>query len=172
MTAKPRATSYTAPVAVLPILLGDKNPVLRRKTERVPKVTKKTLKLIKDMQATMEHANGVGLAAPQVGESLRICIGKVNGKDTPLINPDIVWRGKEMAIDEEGCLSLPHTWLPVPRAVEITLRYQDEKGKLQERKLKDFDARVVQHEVDHLEGILIVDYQPAGKPLKDASHAL
>jgi peptide deformylase len=150
----------------LPILLGQDNPILRKKTERVPKVTKKVLKLIKDMKASMKAANGVGLAAPQVGESLRICIGRVNGKSTPLINPDITWRSPETAIDEEGCLSLPKIWLPVPRAVEITLTYQDEKGEQQERRLKDFDARVVQHEVDHLEGILIVDYLPAGTMMK------
>ena len=121
-------------------------------------MTKKVLKLIKDMKASMKAAKGVGLAAPQVGESLRICIGKVNGKDTPLINPEITWKSDEKAIDEEGCLSLPNIWLPIPRSVEISLTYMDEKGQTQERRLKDFDARVVQHEVDHLDGVLIVDY--------------
>lgn len=143
----------------LPIVTGADNPVLRKKTERVEKVTKKVLKLIKDMNMSMKAANGVGLAAPQVGVSLRVCIGQVNGKPIPLINPDITWKSKETAIDEEGCLSLPNIWLPVPRSVEIHLTYLDEKGQRQERKLKDFDARVVQHEVDHLEGKLIVDYQ-------------
>jgi len=61
-------------------------------------------------------------------------------------------------MDEEGCLSLPNIWLPIARSLEIHLTYLDEKGRKQERKLKEFDARVVQHEVDHLEGILIVDY--------------
>ena len=142
----------------LPIVTGADNPVLRKQTERVDKVTKKVLKLLKDMNMSMKAANGVGLAAPQVGVSLRVCIAQVNGKPTPLINPDITWRSKETAMDEEGCLSLPNVWLPVPRSVEIHLTYLDEKGQTQERKLKDFDARVVQHEVDHLEGKLIVDY--------------
>ena len=145
-------------MAVLPILTGASNPVLRKKTGRVPKVTKGILKLIKDMKATMEAANGVGLAAPQVGASLRICLGQVNGKLTALINPEITRKSKEKEIDEEGCLSLPNIYLPISRSVEITVTYLDEKGKEQERKMSNFDARVVQHEVDHLDGILIVDY--------------
>lgn len=143
----------------LPILTGLDNPVLRRKTERVPKVTKKVLKLLKDMNASMKAANGVGLAAPQIGELLRVCIAQIGGKPVPLINPDITWKSDETAIDEEGCLSLPGIWLPVPRSTEITLKYLDEKGQEQERRLQQFDARVVQHEVDHLEGVLIVDYK-------------
>lgn len=142
----------------LKILLGADNPVLRTKAKPVEKVTKKILKLIKDMKKTMDAANGVGLAAPQVGESVRVCIGRVNGKDTPLINPEITKKSKETNVDEEGCLSLPNIWLPISRSTEITLTYLDEKGQKQERKLQDFDARVVQHEVDHLDGVLIVDY--------------
>jgi peptide deformylase len=144
-------------MAVLPIVIGADNPVLRTKTEKVPKVTKKVLKLLKDMAQTMEAANGVGLAAPQVGELLRICIAPVNGQMSGLINPEITWKSEETAIDEEGCLSLPNTWLKIPRSVEIILKYTDEKGQEQERKLKDFEARVVQHETDHLDGVLIVD---------------
>ncbi len=151
----------------LPILTGADNPILRKKTEKVPQVTKKVQKLIRDMKASMKAAKGVGLAAPQVGESLRICIGRVNGKDTPLINPEITWKSDEKAIDEEGCLSLPNTWLQIPRSVEIALTYLDDKGVRQERRLRDFDARVVQHEVDHLDGILIVDYAiPTALPVR------
>ena len=159
-------------MSVLPIITGADHPILRAPTVRVEKVTKKILKLIKDMHATMKDANGVGLAAPQVGRSLRLCIATVNGKLVPLINPDITSKSPVTAIDEEGCLSLPDIWLPVPRPVEITVQYLDEKGQAQERKLQDFDARVVQHEVDHLDGVLIVDYQPVGKTLADAPHAL
>lgn len=146
-------------MAILPILIGADNKILRTKAKPVEKVTKKTLKLIKDMYKTMVEAKGVGLAAPQVGESVRICLASVNGDTTPLINPDITWKSKETALDEEGCLSLPNTWLQVPRSVEIILTYTDVKGKKRERKLRDFDARVVQHEVDHLDGVLIVDYR-------------
>ena len=145
-------------MAVLDIIKGADNPVLRTKTTNVPKVTKEILKLIKDMEMTMKAADGVGLAAPQVGRTERICIGIIHGKVTPLINPKILKKSREKAIDQEGCLSLPGVWLMIPRSTEITLSYIDAKGKKQERVLKNFDARVVQHEVDHLDGVLIVDY--------------
>jgi peptide deformylase len=144
-------------MAVLTIITGADNPILRKKTERVPKVTKEVLKLIKDMKETLATQTGVGLAAPQVGSSLRVCLVTMDGKIVPLIDPVIVSRGKETLIDEEGCLSLPKTWLLVPRSREIIVTYLDAKGKKQERRLADFDARVVQHEVDHLDGILITD---------------
>lgn len=149
-------------MAVLPIITGADNPVLRTPTTPVPGVTKKLKKLLKDMLETMDEANGVGLAAPQVGATERVCIvtigGPSRGKPLALINPQITHKSHETAIDEEGCLSLPGIWLKIPRSTEITLTYMDESGKQQERKLKDFDARVVQHEVDHLDGVLIVDY--------------
>lgn len=124
----------------------------------MPTVTKEIKQLIKDMIDTMHEANGVGLAAPQVARTERVCIAVIGGKITPLINPVISAKSKETGLDQEGCLSLPNVWLDIPRSVEITLTYLDLKGKKQARKLKNFDARVVQHEVDHLEGILIVDY--------------
>ncbi len=145
-------------MAVLPILLGAENPMLRTKTKRVKSVTKSVLKLLKDMQATMERADGVGLAAPQVSQSLRICIATIEGKPTAMINPDITARSHEKELDQEGCLSLPGIWMDVPRAIDITITYTDTKGKRQERTLSHFSARVVQHEVDHLDGVLIVDY--------------
>ncbi len=157
-------------MAVLNILTGEHHPILRKKTEKVPAVTKKILKLIRDMEQTMKAANGVGLAAPQVGLSLRICLGVVNDKITPLINPQITWKSEEIAIDEEGCLSLPGVWLTIPRSVTITLTYTDEKGRSQERQLSGFDARVVQHEVDHLDGVLITDRVLAA-PARDRSKA-
>lgn len=145
-------------MAILPIIIGPDNPMLRQKTKKVPKVTKEVKQLIKDMIETMREASGVGLAAPQVSRTERVCIAVIGGKVTPLINPRITKRSKETDIDQEGCLSLPNVWLMIPRSVEITLTYTDLKGKRQERKLEHFSARVVQHEVDHLEGILIVDY--------------
>lgn len=146
---------------VLPILIGADNPVLRTKTERVGKVTKDVLKILKDMKETTKHANGLGIAGPQVGYGLRMCIVTIGGKMLPLVDPDIVWKSAEKAIAEEGCLSLPGIWREVPRATSITVRYMDAKGTQQERRLTDLDARVVQHEVDHLEGVLIVDYPQA-----------
>ncbi|PIQ75800.1 peptide deformylase [Candidatus Peregrinibacteria bacterium CG10_big_fil_rev_8_21_14_0_10_49_24] len=154
-------------MAVLPIVIGENEPVLRKKTATVPKVTKEILRLLKDMDETVRNAEGAGIAAPQIGQSLRMCIALINGRYTPLINPEIIWRSEETDSMEEGCLSLPKVWLPIVRPVGITLRYTDAKGTEQERKLENFNARVVQHELDHLDGILIVDY-PQQKP--DASH--
>jgi peptide deformylase len=145
-------------MAILPIITGKDHPILRAKTKKVEKVTKAIKTLIRDMAETMEAANGVGLAAPQVGQSLRLCLAPIGGKITALIDPKITKKSAEKVIDEEGCLSLPHVWLPITRSKEITVTYIDGSGKKQERKLANFEARVVQHEVDHLDGILIVDY--------------
>lgn len=151
-------------MAVLPILTGEDNPVLRTKTKPVKKVTKDILSLIKDMEATTKKADGLGLAAPQIGQSLRLCVAQIGGKLIPLIDPDITWRSDDMTIAEEGCLSLPGLWRDVPRPAEIALRYTDVKGTQKELRLKELDARVVQHEVDHLEGILITDYVLTASP--------
>jgi peptide deformylase len=147
-------------MSVLPIIQGSSTPVLRRKTALVPKVTKEIRRLLKDMRETMASVQGVGLAAPQVGESLRLCIAMIDGKPEALLNPQILSKSKKILLDEEGCLSLPNAWMPVPRAGEIVVSYMDTKGKQHERKLSEFNARVVQHEVDHLDGVLIVDYVP------------
>jgi peptide deformylase len=149
---------YNHLIATLPILTGADNPILRTKTKKVPKVTKELLKLLKDMQDTTVSADGLGLAAPQVGRLERVCIVKIGDKLTSLINPAITMKSVAMEIGEEGCLSLPNIWLEVPRATSIVVKYWNVKGEEQERILEHMDARVVQHEVDHLEGILIVDY--------------
>ena len=146
-------------MSVLPIVIGEKNPVLRKQTRDVTKVTKDILKLIKDMLDTMTEAKGAGLAAPQVGRTERVCIALIGKKIVPLINPHILWRSDSTAIAEEGCLSLPDVWLNISRPTDITVEYLTAAGKKREVKLSGFDARVVQHEVDHLEGILITDHR-------------
>ncbi len=147
-------------MTALPIVLGADNPTLRTKTKLVGKVTKEIKKLIKDMQETVKVADGAGIAAPQIGQSLRLCLANINGKMTPLIDPKIIKKSDDTIVAEEGCLSLPGLWVDVPRSSAITLTYLDENGREQERHLEEWDARVVQHEVDHLEGVLIVDYGP------------
>ncbi|MBI5156275.1 peptide deformylase [Candidatus Peregrinibacteria bacterium] len=144
---------------VLPILTGSSTPMLRMKTKRVPKISKDIQKLIRDMELTVKAADGLGLAAPQVNQSVRICLARLHGKMTPLINPDILWKSPEKDISEEGCLSLPDLYVNVPRSLSIVLKYQNAKGEEQERRLTDMEARIVQHEVDHLDGVLIVDYK-------------
>lgn len=145
-------------MAILPIVIGADNPMLRAKTKKIPSVTKEIKTLARNMMETMVEANGIGLAAPQIGQSIRLCVAPVSGKMEALINPEITWKSEEIAVDEEGCLSLPQIFLPITRSTDIIVKFTDDKGQAQERKLKGLEARVVQHEVDHLDGVLIVDY--------------
>lgn len=145
-------------MAVLPIIKGQDTPVLRTKTQQIPKVTKDIVKLLKNMRDTVKDAEGLGIAGPQVNVSKAICLAQFNGKMNAMINPEIVWKSDELSTMQEGCLSLPKIDVDVERPVEVIVKYLDEKGAEQERKLHDLDARVVQHEIDHLNGILIVDY--------------
>ena len=115
------------------------------------------------MEQTLIEVEGLGLAAPQVGASLRVCLAKISSRFIPLINPIITWKSDDQANAEEGCLSLPGISVEVPRAVHIIVQFLDTKGILQERKLSNLSARIVQHEIDHLDGILIVDYQYLSK---------
>ena len=146
-------------MSTLRIVTGQDTEILRAKAAKIPQVTKEIKKLINDMQMAVKKAEGLGLAAPQVGKSVRLCLANFNGKMTPMVNPEIIWKSEEESTAEEGCLSLPKINVDVTRPVEITVRYTDDKGKEQERRLHDLDARVVQHEIDHLNGILIVDYK-------------
>lgn len=146
-------------MTVLPIVQGADTPVLRAKAKKVPKVTKDISKLIKNMLETVKKARGAGLAAPQIGESLRVCVAVFNGKMTPMVNPEITWKSEETDKMEEACLSLENISVVVTRPTEVIVKYLDEKEAKQERHLKGFDARVVQHELDHLDGVLIVDYK-------------
>lgn len=155
---------YNGDMAVLPIVVGVEQPVLRAKTKEVA-VTKEILKLVKDMEQTTVKAEGLGLAAPQIGQSLRVCVAKVNGRLTPLINPHITQKSKETDVMEEGCLSLPGIWLPISRSVSIVVEYMNAKGQPQVRKFDAMEARIVQHEVDHLDGKLITDYAQMPTPL-------
>lgn len=123
--------------------------------------------LIQNMQATMLAANGVGIAAPQVFQSLRIII--VASRPNPrypeapmmepiaMINPEILWQSKATCLGEEGCLSVQETRAQVARAERLTVRYLNEKAESIEAEFSGFVARIIQHEVDHLEGILFVE---------------
>lgn len=145
-------------MAILPIVTGKEKPVLHKKTEEVPTVTKSIRAFIADLEDTVQAAKGAGLAAPQVGRLERICLALIDGEMTVLINPHILWRSETVDVAEEGCLSLPDLWLNIERATDIVVEYVAKNGKKREVKLSGFDARVVQHEVDHLDGILITDH--------------
>lgn len=142
------------------------NPVLSQKTNTIAKIDKGILKLIEEMKKALESATdpvGVGLAAPQVGKALKIFIAKPSPKSEVLvfINPKIISKtspqekkGKARTRKLEGCLSLPNIWGEVLRYNEITLEFQDETGKKHSKKFKGFLGTIVQHEIDHLNGIL------------------
>ena len=122
-------------------------------------ITKKILKLIKDMHETMIETNGVGIAAPQVGVSERIFLMTLDSKKVlPMINPEILEFSEDREWGEEGCLSLPNQWGEVERATAVILRFTDVKGQTLTLKFSGFEAREIQHELDHLNGILFTDY--------------
>lgn len=143
----------------LSIETGEDNPILRKKSIPVEKITKKTLKLVKDMHETMVAAQGVGIAAPQVGVNERIFLMTLDNKKVlPMINPEILEMSEATEFGEEGCLSLPNQWGAVERSVEVVVRFQDLKGQSVTMKFRGFEARETQHELDHLNGILFTDY--------------
>ncbi|HDK26469.1 MAG TPA: peptide deformylase [Candidatus Atribacteria bacterium] len=143
-------------MAILEIkVYGD--PILREKSKPVEKIAPEILNLIKDMTETMYAASGVGLAAPQVGVSKRIII--VDGGEEgviALINPKIVDEEGEV-IAEEGCLSLPGIYANVKRSSKVTVEALDLDGEHIEITKEDLIARALQHEIDHLEGVLFID---------------
>ncbi len=150
---------------VLPIYAyGTK--VLKRKAGKVAKELDSLDSLISDMWDTMYNASGVGLAAPQVGKSLRIFIVDTTqlsdregepGIKQVFINPEKIEEDGDLWSYEEGCLSIPDIRGDVDRPEQITLRYQDEQFKEHEEVFTDVEARVIQHEYDHLEGVLFTE---------------
>ena len=137
--------------------------VLRKRAEPVAAVTPELQRLADEMLEAMYEAAGVGLAAPQVGESVRLFVMDVSrdeGKKEPLVffNPEIVEASDDKETAEEGCLSVPDVWADVTRPSGITVRALDRNGKPFELKnLDGLAARCVQHEIDHLNGVLFVD---------------
>lgn len=139
-------------------IIQEGNPVLRKKAEIVKNQKSPEIrKLIEDMIATMKEAKGIGLAAPQVGVSARIFTVDIEGKISVFINPEVKDFSKETGPFEEGCLSIQKTWGPVARPKKLTIKATDENGKLVKIRAKGLLARVIQHEVDHLNGILFID---------------
>lgn len=136
-------------------VLGD--PVLRTETSLVAEVTDELRQLVDDMFETMHAAQGIGLAAPQVGRLERIAVVEVEEDRLVLVNPEIVASsGKDRA--EEGCLSIPDVYGDVERALNVTVRALDLEGRLFERETTGLLARAIQHELDHLHGKLFIDY--------------
>jgi peptide deformylase len=143
-------------VAVRQILTFD-DPILREKTRRVTRIDGSILRLLDDLTETMLAAPGAGLAAPQIGVPLRVCV--VKGDETQihqLVNPEIV-KGQGVQVGWEGCLSYPGWVGMVPRFESVVVKGRNRKGKEVRIKSAGFTARAFQHEIDHLDGILFTD---------------
>jgi peptide deformylase len=135
------------------------DPVLRMEAKPVEEFDEELLRLVDRMRALMVDAVGVGLAATQVGVLRRLFVFSRGGDDEVLavVNPTIVRKGDETELDDEGCLSLQGVTAPVERAVSIRLEGKDENGRDVAYDLEGYPARTAQHELDHLDGVLIVD---------------
>lgn len=133
------------------------NPILRQKANPVSKITKSEQKLIDDMFETMEENEGVGLAAPQIAVPKRIFVARWEGERYAIVNPIIEWRSDEMVIGMEGCLSIPGVQAEVNRHLKVRVRGLDRNGKTIVLEPEGWLARIFQHEIDHLDGILIID---------------
>jgi peptide deformylase len=130
--------------------------VLREKAKEVKEVNSSIVKLLDNMIDTLDAANGVGLAAPQIGVSKRVIIVKVDNELVELINPVILEKEGKGSM-EEGCLSIPNVTGDVERAAKVRVQGLNRKGELLEIKAENLKARALQHEIDHLDGILFID---------------
>ena len=132
------------------------DPVLKKVAEKVDKVDKRLRILLDNMAETMYETDGVGIAAPQVGVSIRAVVVDVDKKRYDLINPEIIYR-EGSAVDTEGCLSCPELFGEVERAEKIRVKYLTRFNKQKELEAEGLLARCIQHEVDHLDGRLFID---------------
>jgi peptide deformylase len=163
---------------------GNDNRILRTKSSSISKMDRHSKKLMRDMKATVKPNGGMGIAAPQVGENVRIILINVPadlyqesgfeectvGEHYLLINPELTWVSPEQSLFEEGCLSLPDFYGQVMRPNRVQFRGQREDGSTVEGTAEGMFARILQHEVDHINGILFRDKLHSGTG--DTSHAL
>jgi peptide deformylase len=149
-------------MAILPIIVIP-DPVLRKESAPVERIDAMLKRLADDMFATMYDAPGIGLAAPQIGVSRRLIVmdpARDEEAKTPrtMVNPEILSRGDEMRVHDEGCLSIPDITAEVERPALTRVSYLDLEGKKQEIELEGIWSTLVQHEIDHLNGALFIDY--------------
>ncbi|MCC7107273.1 MAG: peptide deformylase [Chloroflexi bacterium] len=143
-------------MTVRPILVVG-NPVLRQKAKRVTQFDRSLHQLLDDMLETMRAAPGVGLAGPQIGVPLRVAVIEVEGVVYELVNPEVVKTSGEVELDE-GCLSVPGYWGRITRAEKATVKARDRNGKEIRVRGEGLLAQALQHETDHLNGLLYVDH--------------
>ena len=172
------------PIIILP------DPKLRLVCEQIERVDGALRKLMDDMIETMHDAPGVGLAAIQIAEPIRLVVVDVARKEEPpdpqvFVNPEVVWSSDERSTYEEGCLSIPEYYAEVERPASVRARYLDRDGEMREILAEGLLATVLQHEIDHLNGVLFIDhisklkrdrvikkFQKAAKRAGDGSHVL
>lgn len=146
---------------IRPILIHP-DPRLKKVCEPVTEITPELRQLAADMLETMYDAPGIGLAAPQVGVTKRLivmdCIKDGPPEATMLFNPTVVWASEDQSTYEEGCLSIPEIYNDITRPAAVTVRWMDVDGQAQERQFAGLWATCVQHEIDHLDGKLFIDY--------------
>ncbi|HZU61675.1 MAG TPA: peptide deformylase, partial [Solirubrobacteraceae bacterium] len=149
------------------------DPVLRTRARAVERFDEALASEVEQMGQLMGDAMGVGLAATQVGVLHRVLVYRVgsHGPIAALVNPEIEWKGRETESLEEGCLSLPGVLLDVDRAVHVRVRARDERGQPLVVEASGLEARVIQHEIDHLDGVLILD-RTTREARKEAMRAL
>ncbi|OFW90206.1 MAG: peptide deformylase [Alphaproteobacteria bacterium RIFCSPHIGHO2_12_FULL_45_9] len=151
-------------MSLLPIIIVP-DPVLKEVAQPIENITEAIQKQAADMIETMYDAPGIGLAANQVGMLNRLFVMDVNYRKNDqsrdavvLINPEIIWRSEEMSVMEEGCLSIPQQYAEVERPKTVRVKYIDLKGQVQEMEGSDLTSHCLQHELDHLNGTLFIDY--------------
>ena len=154
-------------MAVMPIIVAP-DPRLRIKAKSIDKVDDAVRTLMDDMLETMYSANGIGLAAPQVGDDRRVIVIDAARQDEDtapiyMANPQIVDVGDDDRIHEEGCLSLPEHFAEVTRPDRVKIRYLDRENEIREIEVDELLSTCIQHEIDHLDGILFVDHVSALK---------
>jgi len=145
-------------MTVLPICRLTEDSVLREKAKKVSRINSSVQRLIDNMIDTMQEANGVGLAAPQVGVSLRVIVVQMPEEEPiALINPEIVKRGGQQEATE-GCLSIPGYYGEIKRSAEVTVKGKDRRGKAIRIKATGLMTEALEHEIDHLNGVLYIDH--------------
>ncbi|HUI17649.1 MAG TPA: peptide deformylase [Alphaproteobacteria bacterium] len=149
-------------MAILPIITAP-DPRLKLKCKPVPRVDGEIRRLMEDLLETMHAAPGIGLAAPQVGVPKRVLVvdvAKEGAAPAPIsmANPEVLWRSEELETFEEGCLSLPDHYADVARPRRCRVRYLDAEGEIRELEAEGLLATCIQHEIDHLDGVLFVDH--------------
>lgn len=151
-------------------ILTAEEPILRERTKKVSTYDASLHRLLQDMLETMRDAPGVGLAANQVGVPLQVAVIELDGKITELVNPEIVKSSGEQ-LDWEGCLSIPGFVAEVGRAAKVTVKARDRHGREFRVKGEELFARALQHEIDHLNGALYIDYLDSLEELVRVSEA-